>query len=363
VTTLNAYAVFALWSCAVRAALGALVAIWAFAGARAWRRQRRGLGTVDEAARAAVEDRYSLLFLAAVVLLGLVWLGWPLYYVVLSSYVPSWPGAMCVYGITQIGRGSLGASRVLPALVVLLEALKPAVVFVWGLWLLTYLANRRTATAPLTGRVLGLLVLLGALGVGEAVAEGAWLVIPKSETFAKAGCCTAAPVSHTVSAVIAPLSQTRGARAMVLVLHAGLLLGLIVATRRLARGAAPLDRPAHSGGRLLRWGVVAGAAGVLVSGVLFLRDTAAPWLTGLPHHRCLDCLLATRPETCVAVLGLVAGCFLTGWSVAATRLGRGVVGRDERAALAWPGRLGRAAAACLGGYALMIAWQLVLARW
>lgn len=354
--TLNAYAVFAVWCCAIRAVLGGLVTVWAAAAARRWK------SSGVEANRAALEDRYYLLFLLAIILLGMVCLAWPLYYLVLASYVPSWPGAMCIYGITQIGRGSLGSSRVLPSLVGALEVLKPAVVFVWGLWFITYFANRRTTTAPLTGRVFRLLALLGFFAVGEAVTESAWLLIPKQESFINSGCCTVAPQSRTVSASIAPMWKEPGATAAITVLHGGLVLALILAIGSAARGRSSMGEQGTWKRRAMQRALPAGALAVLASGIVFLGQTAAPWLMGLPHHRCLYCLLATRPETCVAVLALVFGCFMIGWAAALTHW-TGQVASHRAAMIAWQDRLRDASRACLGGYALMISWQIVLERW
>src|SRR5262249_763476 len=109
----------------------------------------------------------------------------------LQSYVPEWPGVMCIYGVTQVGTGSLGPSRFLPGLVKLLQMTKPALVFGSGAWFVLYWVNWRTATAPLQSRILLALVVLGLLAACDATAETAYLVIPKKEEFLSAGCCTA----------------------------------------------------------------------------------------------------------------------------------------------------------------------------
>src|SRR5262249_49616077 len=120
-------------------------------------------------------------------------LSWPLFYLLLQSYVPEWEGVMCIYGVTRIGAGSVGPARFLPPLVTALQAVKPALVFLSGAWFVLYLINRGTRTAPLTGRVHLLVLAAGLLGVADAAAEGAYLVIPKKEVFLSTGCCTAAP--------------------------------------------------------------------------------------------------------------------------------------------------------------------------
>src|SRR5205807_6623769 len=121
---------------------------------------------------AGAENRGHLLFLLAFLLLGLNFASWPLFYLLLQSYVRDMPGVMCIYGVTRFGTGSLGPSRFLPALVQALQWTKPAVVFLSGAWFVVYALNRGTATAPLLPRILVLLLVLGTFAVADAALEG-----------------------------------------------------------------------------------------------------------------------------------------------------------------------------------------------
>src|SRR6266567_550145 len=190
---LNAYAVLDAFVALLRLPLGLLVV---GLGAGAWRRYRRLPRVLANAAtpgeREALEDRNYLLSLLALLLVGLNLASWPLLYLLLQSYVPEWPGLMCIYGVTRVGAGSEGASRFLPGLLAALQGLKPLVVFGSGAWLVLYLLNRRTRTAPLLGRVFLALVACGALTAADAAAELAYLGIPKKEESLSTGCCTGA---------------------------------------------------------------------------------------------------------------------------------------------------------------------------
>src|SRR5262249_30171685 len=104
------------------------------------------------------EGRTHLLFLLAFLLLGLNIACWPLFYLLLQSYVGEVRGAMCIYGVLRVGTGTIGPSRFLPGLVQALQLTKPALVFLSGAWLVLYLLNRATVTAPLLPRVLLLLM-------------------------------------------------------------------------------------------------------------------------------------------------------------------------------------------------------------
>src|SRR5207302_10144316 len=145
---LNAYAVLDSFTTALRLALGLFVL-----GLALWHGRRRSAKHTVEG-RQRLEDRGYLLFLAAGVLLALNVLSWPLLYLLLQSYVPEWPGVMCIYGVTRVGEGSLGPARHLPDLLRVVQWMKPVLVFVGGAWFVLYLMNRRTATAPLVGRLL-----------------------------------------------------------------------------------------------------------------------------------------------------------------------------------------------------------------
>src|SRR5262249_49008595 len=159
----NSYAILDLFLAALRLLLAAGIVALGFA---AWRHSRQA---ACPGFRKALEDRSYLLFLMALVLLALNLASWPLLYLLLQSYVPQWPGVMCIYGVTQIGAGSLGQSQYLPALLRFLQAAKPALVFASGVWFVLYLINRRTQTAPLMKRILLGLMAVGALAAADAV--------------------------------------------------------------------------------------------------------------------------------------------------------------------------------------------------
>ena len=93
-------------------------------------------GWTDGGAEAVERNAYLMMTLA-LVLLGLGLASWPLLYLLLQSYVPSWPGVMCIDGVTRIGTGSLGASRFLPGLLTALQVFKPLLMLMGGAWLVT----------------------------------------------------------------------------------------------------------------------------------------------------------------------------------------------------------------------------------
>jgi hypothetical protein len=323
---LNAYAVLDVSLSLLRLGLGLLVVGLAVLAGWAWVRRAPAAD-----ARTGLEDRCYLLFLLAALLVGLNAASWPVLYLVLQSYVAEWPQVMCIYGVTRIGAGTLGPSRFLPALVTALQVTKPALVFLGGAWFVLYLVNRRTRTAPLTGRVLAVLLACGLLGVGDAAAEVAYLTIPKKEVFPSGGCCTEAFDAKSRAALLLPGGWAEDDAAPRLyaayyAVNAGLVLAVGGCALRFRRRFSR------------RWlaPLLAGAGLCLVVSAVFLVEVGAPRLLHLPYHHCPYDLVPQAPESLVAVALFLVGTFSVGWACTAGWLG----GRGE-AALFVPGIVGR----------------------
>ncbi len=306
---LNAYAVLDAFLCALRGLLGVFVLGLALGLWRVW---RPGLAAE---ARQVFEDRGYLLSLTAVVLLVLNIASWPLFYLLLQSYVHAWPGIMCVYGVTQIGRGSIGASGYLPLLLQLLQAAKPVLVFISGAWLVLYVVNRQTPAAPLTGRVLGLLIVLGACAVADAGVETAYLVIPKAEETLSVGCCTEFFDAPAGGASLLPEALQADTAHVWLYGTYYTTNGLMLAGLLYLAGRGRATR----GGLTL---LALGALGTLAVSGAFLVDTAAPRLLHLPYHHCPYDLLPKAPESLVGVALFALGTLAVGWAWVAGWLGR-----------------------------------------
>jgi hypothetical protein len=315
---LNAYAVLDAFVSLLRLGLGLSLLVL---GSLAWRAWRRHNPEAEE--RQALEDRLHLLLLLAVISLWLNVLSWPILYLLLQSYVPEWPGVMCIYGVTRIGTGSIGVSRFLPPLVTALQAMKPALVFVSGAWFVLHLVNRRTRTAPGTGRVLVLLLLSGLLGVADAATEIAYLVIPKKEQFLSVGCCTLAFGDEADTGRFLPKIRVDDRQAPWLSgVYYAVNIGLALALY--ARAARPLQGAA----RLLPIALTA-LLSVAING-LFLVEVAAPRLLHMPNHHCAYDLVTQAPTSLVAIALFLAGSFCVGWAMVATWLGEDPEARPFR---------------------------------
>jgi hypothetical protein len=260
---------------------------------------------------------------------------------------------MCIYGVTRIGTGSIGISRFLPPLVATLQVLKPGLVFLSGAWFILYLANRQTHTAPLTGRVLALLMAAGFLAVTDAAAEAAYLGIPKKEVFLSAGCCTGVFDSEEDASRFLP----RGLAGQIAepwlygsyyTVQLVMLLAL-GSCERLCRRRLPLACLGP---------LFAGAALSLVVGAVFLVDVAAPRLLHMPYHHCPYDLVTKAPASIVAVAIFLGGSFCVGWACLAGSLGRHAESRPFLSEML--GRLLHSAFLCYLGSALIISVELAL---
>lgn len=348
---LNSYAVLDGFVSLLRLGLGLLVLGLGLSAWRTWKHRAQAAE-----GRQAVEDRGYLLFLLAGLLLILNVAAWPIFYLLLQSYVPEWPGVMCIYGVTRIGTGSVGISRFLPPLVTTLEVLKPGLVFLSGAWFVLYLVNRRTHTAPLTGRVLALMAAAGALAAADAAAELTYLGIPKKEVFLSAGCCTGTFGSEEDASRFLPRGLTgEGAEPWLYGAYYTVQLGMVVVLWSCWRRT--------DWNSILRWlgPLLGGAALSLVVGAMFLIDVAAPRLLAnyLPHHHCPYDLVPQAPASVAAVAIFLGGCFCVGWACLVAWLGRHAESRPFLAQML--GRLLHLALLSYLSSALMISVELMLA--
>ncbi|MHB1426099.1 MAG: hypothetical protein ACYC3I_23295 [Gemmataceae bacterium] len=309
----NAYAVLDAFVSFLRLGLGLLVV---GLGLFAWRFWRRHAFQAED--REKLENRCHLLLLLASILLWLNVASWPIFYLLLQSYVPQWPDVMCIYGVTRIGSRGIGSSRFLPPLVTALQALKPALVFLSGAWLILHLVNRRTRTAPLLGRVLLLLSAAGLLAVADAAAETAYLLIPKKEVFLSAGCCTGVLDDEAAVSRFLPASWIGEREAPWLyAAYYAVNLGMVLALAAFVRFGR--HRPWHGGLLVL---LLAALLSFAVSSV-FLIETAAPRLIHMPNHHCLYDLVPRAPQSLVAVILFVLASLAVGWACVAAWLGGG----------------------------------------
>jgi hypothetical protein len=248
---------------------------------------------IDEKARMEVRIHLSLLLLLTAFLLRLV--SWPLFYILLQSYVPSVTGAMCIFGVT----------RVMPVFIAFLQILKPLAFFMVGGWLIFYSLDLSLKAHPLVSKSICFLTIASAVAAADCAAEILFIFL-----FAPPGvavsCCTAVSdlVLPTVPLLPKALFSVQYRHVLIAAYHSiniallG-LLGLLI-WRKYAK--SPLLS-------LLAMMVFINS---LISYGAF-KEYLGPSLMHLPDHHCLYCLLQYRPSS-IAILGLlILGYFLALW--------------------------------------------------
>jgi hypothetical protein len=256
------------------------------------------------------ETRCYLLFLLGFLLLGANLASWPVLYLLLQSYIPQWPGVMCIYGVTQIGAGSEGLSRYLPVILTVLQITKPLMIFGSGAWLILYLVNRGTHSSPVAGGVVLVATAVGLLAVFDSALEGAYLTIPKEEEWLSAGCCTSSSI-RLGSASSAPVYSI-GDRPLLSVACLGGNLAIIAVLSHSLRRRGAESQPVG-----LAVVLIAALVMLLVDGI-FVTEVAAPILLRLPYHHCAYDLISAAPVAIVAITLAIAGTFAVGWACVAS---------------------------------------------
>lgn len=303
---LNAYAVLSGFVVVLRGIAAVLVIGLACCVLRSRRRVE-----FSPTERTESENRFYLLSLLSTWLLGLSLISWPLLYLLLQSYVPHWPGVMCIYGVTQIGAGSRGSSRFLPGLIVALQFLKPAAVFVSGVWWLLYRIQRQTQTEPLMGRILLVQLGFGVLALTDTLLEGVYLVIPKREEFLFTGCCTS-DISYQSDRSIswlASLSDGLGPKWLSFTFYV-VNFGLVFALWCFRIRSRQFEK--SPGMNLLLLGAVL----VAPLTAAYLAEIAAPAVLRLPYHHCLYDLIPRAIDMVLGIVLYVMGAGCVGWACA-----------------------------------------------
>lgn len=271
-------------------------------------------GLRSAAAGAAwLEDRAYLAIQLTYALLGLTLASWAALYLLLSDFVPLWPGAMCIYGVTQIGEGSHGVTGWLPTLILLAQAAKPLVAFAAGTALVLYRLYRRAGASDLLPRVLGALLVAASLGVAASATELIYLTIPKRDLPVESGCCSSAAADREG---IAPPSAQQGW--LTPAFFACQLAAAVLLWPRARRPGAPDVSRAFTKRLLVS---LALASVTLAIAGPFVIDVAAPTLLHLPYHHCIYDLVADVPESAVAIGLLLWASFCVGWACVANWLG------------------------------------------
>ncbi|MGD9397414.1 MAG: hypothetical protein PVJ05_13355, partial [Candidatus Thorarchaeota archaeon] len=195
----------------------------------------------------------------------------PLFFWMLQSLVPYCPGAMCVYGVVNVGSPYSVLSLVM----------KLILPFIYGLWIVFEFVNRRQPVLPFMRKLARsfLLVLVPLVLIDSSVD----VLLVASIRPVYAPCCSSV---YDVDPPFSP-SAILGPQVGILIVILTLVLAItLIAIQWL------MDRSKHVPIVTLVLSIV-----VALLYLVTLHDTLAPLVLGLPNHHCPYCLFQEFPDT------------------------------------------------------------------
>ena len=290
----NVFSITMLFIAVLSAGLGIFCGIASFSLFLKW---GRSLSTEE---RTAAEDRAYLVLLVACVVLGIRVLNWPMFYAALHSFVPEVPGAMCIYGVTQIW----------PDFTEFMQIIKPTVFFLIGSWLLVYLLDRSTKTYPLMRRKFLFLTLIS---LALLVDVGADIRYFTGMDPAPVFCCTTVYdlPGRPTEQIPRGMLGTEYERFMMPAFYGGTILLIVLTGLMLATGALKTPGPKR---KLLLGGIFVLDLCNLPIFLWALFERISPALMGLPYHHCPYCLMETVLDAPLILALFIIGSFGLGWA-------------------------------------------------
>ena len=291
--------------------------------------------------RKQLEVRLYLVFLLMALALLLRGLSWPLFYLMLQSFIPDVPGAMCIFGTTQVS----------PVMIRFLELLKPVSFFLIGAWFIVFRMDQTAGTDVLIKKNFILFWILCLVAVIDAAGD-----ILLSLTFSPPGipvsCCTViGDIQFPAARIRTPSILGAQPSELGKVLYQGIHLVSvsIIAVLLITKRWQP-HRPGHRAALLIS--PLLALAGLIISFIAIV-DRFGPALMALPDHHCPYCLLQQVPYS-IGFIGLeLIGNFSLGWACIAGTLGR--TGETGTISSLYVKRLWLSAAVCLS-----ISWLMVM---
>lgn len=248
------------------------------------------------------EQKGYLIFLLACVVLSVKTLAWPWFYFMLQSFVYEVPGAMCMFGVTQI----------LPSTVIFLQIIKPISFFIMGGWLLCYYIDKSTPTAPLTRKNLFFLLIVCSVLLADSIAD-IYYVIRMKPLMSVSCCATFFDVPLRPSAMIPQAIFGRHFQKILFIVYyltnIILIVLLCIPLSKKWLSMVPLYR------KIILYGqAVVGAINIPVVIYAFIENIV-PRLMQLPYHHCIYCFMGNGlvPDAPVMLGLFVIGTFAIGW--------------------------------------------------
>lgn len=252
--------------------------------------------------RSTFEQKGYLIFLLACVLLSVRMLAWPWFYFMLQSFVPEVPGAMCMFGVTQI----------LPSTVTFLQIIKPISFFIIGGWLLCYYIDKSLPTNPLARKNLLFLLPVCAVFLADSIADICYVL--RMKPLMSVSCCaTFFDVPLRPSAMIPQAIFGRHFQKILFIAYylANITLIALLFTTLSKKWLSLASLPKKI---ILYSQAVIGIVNIPVVIYAYIENIA-PRLMQLPYHHCIYCFMGNGlvPDAPVMLGLFVIGTFAIGW--------------------------------------------------
>lgn len=243
----------------------------------------------DEDEKHGSEQRYYLLGMIGMIVLFARILNVPIFFWMIQSLVPYCPGAMCSYGVINVG---------FPYSLIAL-VLKIVLPFVYGLWLVVEVSNRRQPKIPLIGDLARsfVLFLLPLVIIDSAVD----VLLVSSIRPIYAPCCSSV---YDVDPPFSPSALFGSQFGMMIVLFTVIVSISLIAIQWFENKSRYLPSITL---------ILAGIASLLY--LITLHDTLAPIVLGLSEHHCPYCLFQEFPDTAIFAGLFWIGVATAGWRV------------------------------------------------
>jgi len=243
----------------------------------------------DEEEKHSSEQRYYLLGMIGIIVLLARILNVPIFFWMIQSLVPYCPGAMCSYGVINVG---------LPYSIIAL-VLKIILPFIYGSWLIIEISNRKQPLLPLIGNLARSFVMfLLPLVLIDSAAD---ILLVSSIRPVYAPCCSSV---YDVDPPFSPSALFGPQIGMLIV-----LLTVVVAISLIAIQWFENKSKYFPTTTLILAGIVATLY------LVTLHDTLAPMVLGLAEHHCPYCLFQEFPDTAIFAGLFWVGVASAGWRV------------------------------------------------
>lgn len=247
-----------------------------------------GLSGTEEQ-KYASEQKYYLLGMIGVIILLARMFNVPLFFWMLQSLVPYCPGAMCSYGVINV-------AAPYSSIALILKIILP---FIYGVWLILEVANRRQPLLPfIKNLALSFIILLLPLVMVDSVVD-IFLVASIRPVYAP--CCSSI---YNIDPPFSPSAIFGPAFGMSIVILT-IILSLSLIALQLFESRSRYIPFISLGLSLI----------VSLLYLVTIHDTLAPLVLGLANHHCPYCLFQEFPDTAFFATLFWIGVASVGWRI------------------------------------------------